>query len=176
MDPSLDRAVRRGAIVITVILLAIVSLTSAVLLNPSWRDRARRQLGWTTQFTVGSASGLPPEWYQDAKPTVVIFVSGTCPACAQAAPFHRALRAASASAGLKALTALTALNDDPSAYAARESVADGDVVKFDFRGSPLRLVPTIVVVDHRGVVVEMKEGVLPEAEQHALMARLWSLR
>lgn len=74
------------------------------------------------------------------------------------------------------VTALTSASDDPSAYAAAESLPTNDVVKFDFMGSRLRLVPTVVIVDQRGVVLEMKEGVLPESEQHALHAMIETLR
>ena len=167
---------RFGAVAVIVVLLAIVSLTALILSNPSWRDRARRQLGWMAYFEVGSASDLPVQWHQGASATVVIFVSGQCQACLQSAPFHRDLRSSAAGAGLRVVTALTSLTDDPSAYAAAESLADRDVVTFDFTGSRLRVVPTIVIVDRNGVVVETKEGVLPEAEQHALIARVWSLR
>jgi len=176
MDPRADRLLRRSAIVVIGVLLTVVSLTSVVLSNASWRDRARRQLGWTTQFEVSAASGLPPEWHQRATLTVVIFLSGTCDACRLSLPFHRALRAAAEAAGLRVVTALTALNDDPASYAAAEQLRATDVVRFDFRGSRLQRVPTILLIDPQGVVVEMKEGVLPNDEQHALIARLWSLR
>jgi hypothetical protein len=176
MDPSVDRAVHRGAIAVISVILAIVTLTSLVLANPSWRDRARRQLGWTTYFAVGSASGLPPEWHESAKPTVVIFVSGACAACRQASPFHRALRSSGQGAGLRVVTALTSTSDDPAAYAGSESQSPHDVVRFDATGSRLRLIPTILIIDRNGVVIEEKEGVLPEAEQHALIARVWSLK
>lgn len=176
MRPSTDRALRFGAGAVIVALLAIVSLTSLVLSNPSWRERARRQLGWMAYFEVGSASDLPAEWHQGAKPTVVIFVSGTCQACQQSAPFHRYLRSSAGAAGLRVVTALTSMSDDPSAYAATESLSDRDVAKFDSTGSRLRVVPTILIVDRNGDVLEKKEGVLPEAEQHALTARVWSLK
>jgi len=176
MDPSTDRAVRRGAVAVIVILLAIVSLTSLVLSNPAWRERARRTIGWEARFDVGVPSGLPKEWHQGAKPTLVIFVSGSCEACRTSAPFHRALRAEGAASGFRVVTALTSASDDPSAYAAAESLPATDVVKFDFMGSRLRLVPTVVIVDQRGEVLEMKEGVLPESEQHALHAMIETLR
>lgn len=176
MTSSTDRVVRRGAIAVIVTLLTVVSLTSLVLLNPAWQDRARRQLGWARTFEAGSAAELPPEWIDGAKPTIVIFISGACEACRQSAPFHRDLRASVGAAGLRVLTVLTSLNDDAAAYAASESLSERDVVRFDATGSRLRVVPTILIVDRNGVVVEKTEGVLPEAEQHALMTRVGSLR
>jgi len=175
MNPLTDRAVRRGAIAIIGVLLAVVSLTSLILSSPSWRDRARRQLGWVSYFEVGSASGLPAEWHQSATPTVVIFISGACAACQQSAPFHRALRSSGRAAGLRVVTALTAANDDPAGYAANESLSEHDVVRFDATGSRLRVVPTILIIDRNGVVVEKKEGVLPEAGQHALIDKVKDL-
>lgn len=175
MASGTDRVVRRSATVVIGILLAVVSLTSVVLSNPSWRERVRRQMGWQAQFDVGFPSGVPQEWHQSAKPTIVIFVSSSCEACRRSAVFHSGLRAAAAAGGLRVVTALTSPNDDPSAYAATESLPASDVVRFDVTGSRLRIVPTIVIVDHSGMVIDMKEGVLPESEQHALLESLKKL-
>lgn len=175
MPRTAEQWLGRAAIAGIVVLLTLISATAIVLSNPSWRDRVRRQAGWVTEFSVGAPSGLPTAWHQRTTPTVVIFVSEACVACRQSLPFHRELRAVIAAAGLGSITALTSANDDPSAYAARETIATESVVRFEARGSKLRLVPTILILDPRGVVVEKKEGVLPLEEQHALMATMWRL-
>jgi hypothetical protein len=172
MQRTAEQWLGRAAIAGIVILLTLISATALVLSNPSWRDRIRRQAGWVTEFSVGAPSGLPTAWHQRTTPTVVIFVSSTCVACRQSLPFHRELRSAITAAGLGAVTALTSAQDDTATYAANESLPLTDVVRFDAVGSRLRVVPTILILDSRGSVLEKKEGVLSPEEQHALMATL----
>lgn len=168
-----ERSLGRAVVTLTITMLCVVGVTAAVLLRPTWRERVRHSLGWSTQFVVGEPSGLPASLTGDADHTVLIFVSETCAACQRSRPFHRTLlTAANARVAVKIL--LTTPGGDTGALSETLGAATTTISAFDSRGTRLRVVPTLLIVDRAGTVLEMKEGVLPDAEQHALLELLKS--
>jgi len=77
---------------------------------------------------------------------------------------------------LRTQVLLTSSGDNASTYAETLGVAADQVSMFDPTDTKLRHVPTILVVDRLGIVREMKEGVLPVEEQHALMEQIKNMR
>ena len=71
---------------------------------------------------------------------------------------------------------LTSPDDDEAAYAALMGIRADQITTFGARGTKLRRVPTIVILNRHGVVVETKEGVLSDDEQHALLEMVKTLR
>lgn len=174
MRPDTDRAVSRAAVAGTVALVLLVASTAIVITQPSWRERVREALGWSSPaFTTGSSSRLPSAWYAAHDRTLVIFASEACAACQQSRAFHAELRSAAAGVpSLRVITALTGSSDEPDAYAATYGIPAEGAVRFDTRGSLVRRIPAILLVDRDGVVLTYTEGVLSLEEQHALLAQL----
>ena len=176
MDPATDRVVRRGAATVALAALLVVIVTIVSVANPVTRTWLRARLT-TPGFVIGASSQLPTSLYRDHARTVLIFVSAHCDACMRAQPFHRALtQLASAESNVSVQVLLTTAADDPAAYAAAMHVPASFVASFDPRDTRLKRVPTILVVDRAGVVLEMTEGVLSDEDQHALVKRLTSAR
>ena len=177
MDSSTDRAVRRGAVAIAITTLLIVTTTITFVVQPSAREWMRARVHWSAPgYTIGAPSALPASWYSNSDYTLVVFATSNCDACRRALPSFRELtRLISAHANGGVRVGLTSPSDDASAYAVLMGVDANRVERFEARGTALRRVPTLLVIDRRGVVVEMKEGVLPELEQHALTEKLKNL-
>lgn len=171
MPGAYPRWLTRVIVSLTVSLLCLVAATAVVLSRPAWRERARHALGWSTQFVAGTPSGLPSSLTGGADRTVLIFVSDTCAACQRSQPFHRELLGL-AGARLAVRVLLTTSNGSIESLAAALGAPADAVIAFDPRGTRLQVVPTVLVVDRAGTVLEMKEGVLPASEQHALIERL----
>jgi len=177
MRTATDRAIRRAALAAAIGVLLIVAATVAAVMSAPLRAWTRAQLRWAPpSYQIGAASTLPADWHDAADNTVLIFVTTGCDACRRSLPFHQAIAGAvGARANLHLRVVLTSPGDDAAAYAAAIGVRADQVARMDPRGTRLRRVPTVLIVDRRGVVVEKKEGVLPEAEQHALIERLKGL-
>ncbi len=178
MNVPTDRAVRRGALAIAITLVLIVATTTTAIVFPAGREWVRQRLRWVPPtFDVGRASDLPPALYEHADFTVLIFATTHCAACQRALPFHRELsQVANSDARLRAHVLLTSAGDDASTTAETLGIAADRVTMFDPKGTKLHHVPTILVVDRRGIVRAMKEGVLSAEEQHALMEQIRNLR
>lgn len=177
MDTTTDRAVGRVALAATIGLLLIVAATITAVVSPAAREWARERLGWAPpSYQIGAASSLPSAWRDAADHTVLIFVTTSCDACRRSLPFHRALvDAVRTRPDLQLRIVLTSPGDDEAAYAASIGARAAQATRIDARETRLRRVPTILIVDREGIVVETKEGVLPEAEQHALIEKLKTL-
>lgn len=177
MNSRTDRAVGRAALAATVGLLLVVAATITIIVSPTARERLRELLGWTPpSYQVGDASSLPSAWRDAPGHTVLIFVTSNCDACRRSLPFHQAIAGAvGARPDLHLRIVLTSPGDDEAAYAAAIGVRADQVTRINARGTRLRRVPTILIVDRQGIVVEKKEGVLPETEQHALIEKLRKL-
>ena len=176
MDPRTDRAVGRVALAAAISLLLVVAATIVAVVSPSAREWTRERLRWAPGYQIGAPSGLPAAWLNTADRTVLIFASTSCEACRRSLPVYRTLvDAVRARSELRLRIMLTSPGDDEAAYAASIGAPAADVTRIDARGTRLRRVPTILIVDRQGLVVEKKEGVLSEGEQHALMETLKKL-
>lgn len=174
MHPATDRVVRRGAATVALSGVLIVIITVVTALNPGASNWLRARMGWSTPgFVTGAASRLSPVLYDDARLTTLIFVTSGCDACRRAQSFHQELVSLAATRpDLRVRVLMTSPTDDPGAYAGQLAMPAALVQRFDARGTLLRRVPTILVLDRGGVVREMTEGVLSLAEQHALVAKI----
>ena len=174
MPDAPDRAVRRGAasVAIAAILIVIVTIVSAA--NPGARDWIRVKMRWAPPtFAVGTSAHLPSALTSSHHATALIFAAANCAACERAQPAFRALAAAGAAANdANVRVLLTTPSDDAAQYAAMLGISPDAVSHFDARGSLVRRVPTIVIVDAAGIVRATKEGVPSQEEQHALVSPL----
>ena len=177
MMPATDRAIRRGAVGVALASVLVVVVTAATAVNPGARDWLRTTMGWMPAgFVTGSASQLPSSLHDDAAVTVLLFVRSSCDACRQSQPFHQQLaQRFRDDAGIRLRVLVTSPDDDPSAYAMALGIPAHSALRFDTRGSLIRRVPTLVVLTRDGVVREMKEGVLSELDQHALIEKITRL-
>jgi len=177
MASGTDRVVRRSAVAIILIVILIVTTTIIAVVSPTARTWMGARLhGPAPGFRVGAESGLRTDLFSGADYTVLVFVTTHCAACQAAQPFHRELaRTVDGLTSVDMRVALTSPGDDLAAYATALGVDASVVERVDPRGMPLRRVPTVLIVDRRGIVIEMKEGVLPESEQHALLESLKKL-
>lgn len=178
MRGQTDRYVRRGAIAAGVVALITVILTGAASLHTPTREWIRDHMQWSSPaYRVGAPSELPPALHADADHTLLIFVASGCEACRRAQSFHLELmRAADGGTRLARRVLLTSPGDHPASYAADIGVPTERVAMIDASRTRVRRVPTILIVDRRGVVQTIKEGVLPTAEQHALIDAVRLLR
>lgn len=178
MDAGTDRALGRGALLLTISILTVIAATAAIIAYAPARSWIRQHAGWEkTGFTIGEQSHLRPEWYVDGDYSVLVFATENCDACRRSRTFHTELINTAATVRTnQAHVLLTSPADDEERFAAELGLAGNRVKKVDVTGTPVRKVPTIVIVDQHGIVREIKEGVLSESEQHALLEKIKTLR
>jgi len=153
-----DRRIGRAAIVLSVFLVVMVGATAAVALWPR-----------------GDIE-LPAAWFSGADTTLVIFGRAGCPACDASTAFHQQLVATAESLGIHVIAALTARGGAPEAFAESLGLEGDHGVLAVPAPAHLTTVPTVVIVDRRGTVLQKKVGALSIDDQRALLNYLTTLR
>ncbi len=171
-----ERLVHRAATAGTVVLLVLLTATTAAIFKP----RLTTALGITPPpppavYPAGAIVDVPAAWYADAPHTLVVFARESCAACQKAAPFLTTL-VARARGSRVAVVFAAAGPDVPEnrAFAAALGVPESA-----FHVSPrvrARATPTLVLVTQQGVVVDAWEGVGPEAKQALIAASVDRVR
>lgn len=178
MPGDTDRVVKWGAIAISIIVVLILAATFTASVSPSTSNWVREQMHWTPQgYRVGAPSDLPAGLYSGANNALIVFATTNCDACRRAQGFHQTLlKGVEGNPSVRAQILLTSPSDDAPAYAAMLGIRPDQVATIEAHGTRVRRVPTILIVDRAGVVREIKEGVLPANEQHALLEKIRTLR
>lgn len=145
MRDRTDRVIGRVAVVLTAMVLVGVAITLALALRS--RGSAPAAYG------VGDTVDLPQRYFAQHAATLVIVVKAGCQACERSAPFHQTLQDAAQAAGVGV------------EWIHAEQTSPGELGR-------IRVVPSVLLLDRRGVVLEMKEGALPDDEQRALIERV----
>lgn len=161
-----DRQIRRAALVVAVMCIALVVGTAAF---PVWSP-PRSSSG----YRVGEGIDVPRAWYAEAAgPVVLLFVRHDCPVCESAAPVVTELRARLGGRGIP--VGLVAPDRDAEAeraFAEQLGFGPDQTHVADLGSIRLSTVPTVVLVDREGTVLyESRVPVDPEAGQ-ALLAEL----
>lgn len=145
MRDRTDRAIGRVALALSAVVVLAVAITGWLAL------RARPSA--TPAYRAGDVVDLPKRYFESHDTTVVIVVRSGCPACDRSAAFHQALQDTARAAGVGV------------EWIRAEHALPAELGR-------LHVVPSVLWLDRRGVVLEMKEGALPDDEQRALIARV----
>lgn len=145
MREGTDRAIGRVALGLSAILIVGLAVTGEMA---RWRPATA-----AAAYRTGDTVDLPRRYFDGHTVSLVIVVKSACPACEQSMAFLQRVRDTAVAAGL----GVTWIQADHA--------APGDLGR-------MRVVPSLLLIDQRGVVLDMKEGALPDAEQRALMERV----
>lgn len=145
MRDRTDRVIGRVALVLTAVVLVGVAITLTLAL----RSRGASP----TAYGVGDTVDLPRRYFDQHAATLVIVVKAGCSACERSAPFHQTLQEAAQASGVGVQ------------WVHAEQASPDELGR-------IRVVPSVLLLDQRGVVLEMKQGALPEDEQRALIERV----
>lgn len=164
---AFDVLVRRLATSVTLFCVALVACTLVVAAFPGLRARLGLVVIETPSYAVGDQIDVPASMYDVRPLTVLLFARSTCGTCESAAPTFSAMLAPVHlnQQGAIRLISTGANQVDELAYARRIGLDDADMQTLDVKGLRLRLVPTLLVVDRRGVVRYASEGVPPPVQQ-----------
>jgi hypothetical protein len=155
-----DARLGRLAPRITAALVALVVITAAV--------------GWWARSRTAPIE-LDASYYGGANYTVVVFGRLSCPACAASAEFHRAVVAAARARGVRIVAASTARDEDAARFAESiGAVPDEGRVAVPPPGNLTRI-PTVLLVDRRGTVLDRLTGVPSAGDETRWLARLAQL-
>ena len=153
---TISRATRYGLMAGTIVAIAAITL-------PSARAKVARALAAAPGYAVGERINLPSETYSASQVTVLVFARSSCPACKTALPFLqrlvRELRTVRDARVL--LISTTERTESELEFAEGLGMAPSQVLTFDAKSDPgirLALVPAVVVVDRRGRIHGVMEG------------------
>jgi hypothetical protein len=122
---------------------------------------------------VGTIVPLPAELGRPHSPVLVIAISAKCNACREAAPFLRRLvSACDSERDIKVIVAVASLHvvEEDLAMAGRLVSGGIDVVAWPITESPLRVVPSVLVLDESGRIEFVYEGLPDPAGEGDVMA------
>ena len=160
---DLDRpgsAAGRAAWWITLLSIAIVATTAALVVSQSFREAIG--LRSSADYAVGDRVDLDTELYKSADVTAVFFLRSNCAACQQAADEVRRLVLQLRQRGRPVLMVTPrSLSIDQFAFGAELGFSPDQIVKADLRQLRLRRVPSFVVVDGRGTILHVTSGRIP---------------
>lgn len=158
MDATTDRRLGRAALIVTTLIVVIVGITAAIAFRPK-----------------GDIE-IPAAWRSQSEYTLIIFGRDSCPACAASAEFHRTLVAAAEARGIRTLAALTASIEDPARFAASLGLAPDRALRANPAPEHLKSVPTVILVNRNGEILQKTEGALRADKQRALLNFVTNLR
>ncbi len=163
---------RKLEIATNIAILIVATLASAVLVRNYLFPRTTTSER-PPSVAVGTSLSVPGfDWRANGN-TLVLALSTTCHFCSESAPFYRRL-ADELSRRRVHLTAILPQNADESAeYLRALQLQFGDVRQVPLRTLQIRGTPTLMLVDERGVVRHVWEGMLTaEKEQQVFEAVL----
>jgi thiol-disulfide isomerase/thioredoxin len=152
--------------------VALVAVTAAAVAFPSVGARLGFASTRPTSYTVGERVDVPASVYESSRVTLLIFARSTCSACQSAKPAFAAIAMqvdAIPEAGVRVVTSSSGGRDE-RAYARDLGLTDTQFVTISFDGLRLKVVPTVILVDQRGVVRFTSEGVPSAAQRDELLA------
>lgn len=173
-----DAIIGRAAAVIVVGCLAVVSATALLLAFPPLRTRLGIGPAVGPSYKTGERFDGPASLYGETPYALVLFARSSCGACQRAKPFYARLNLVAA--GRPAIRVVLAVPasappEGERGYG-REAGVDADrVFSVNFASLRLHAVPTVVLVDRSGRILDAWEGLLSSAQQDALLLRLGKL-
>lgn len=168
MNPRSDVFLCRAATLVAISCVVIVAGTAVILARPDLR--ARVYLAPATSYPVGSSLDLPRDTIRPGIRTVVIFGRSSCQACVASKALHQQVAAAARATSSQVLWVSTAPDDKAEMLHGLELGLNRDEVRV-LPAQSLRLmrVPTIVIVDTKGIVMGSWEGTVPTDEHEKLL-------
>jgi hypothetical protein len=159
----------RAAVAVSALCAAAVLLTAGVLFTPALRERIG--LAPAAAYAAGAMIDVPRSVYAGSAHTVVLFARYDCRACQRATPYLAAVVAGAGRApGTRiVMVARPGHRDAEIAYARQIGLHESSLMFVDVKGLRLRTVPTVVLVDQRGVVQYAFEGLPPPQAQGTVL-------
>ena len=173
MNDRTDRLIDRAAIGASIVLLAIFAGTLGTLIWPRISGAVGIQPKPQLAYETGTAIDTPPEWYQGAPYTLLLFARASCTACQSAEPFFKRLIHDIGST-IRVVLVTSAGEADQDAKYARDLGLASQAIRTATPGLKVRVTPTLVLVDRQGTVVETWEGVGPPDKQTQIAESLTS--
>jgi hypothetical protein len=173
MNDRTDRLIDRAAIGGSIVLLAVFAGTLGTLIWPRVSGAVGIQPKPQVAYETGTAIDTPPEWYQGAPYTLLVFARASCTACQSAGPFFKRLIHDIGST-IRVVLVTSAGEADQDAEYARDLGLAAQSIRTATRGLKVRVTPTLVLVDRQGTVVETWEGVGPPDKQTQIADSLTS--
>ena len=164
--PEIDGAVRRVAVWINVIVVALVVATVALVAWPRIADAIgspEAAAGRTPAYSPGEAIDVPDTWYDQSSHTLVLFAESTCGACLKAQGFLRDLVATIGGRASVVMASPVGRHEAELSYALALGINDAAVFESP-AGLRARVTPTLVLVDRDGTILGAWEGVPPDQQ------------
>lgn len=167
-----DALVGRIALVVAATAVIAVAATVLALALPSFSGRFRTT-PVPSAYADGDSIDLEPETYNTTTRTVFFFTRSSCGACQASKPVMAGIVADVAKrAGIRvALVTPEALAEEEEKFARDLGLDPSQIYRTDLRRLRLRQVPTMVVTDHSGRILMVREGLLTESDREDVVHR-----
>jgi hypothetical protein len=154
----LEPQLRRLSWIVLAICVGVVLLTTTLILSS--RLQVLLGLGRTIEaYRVGDRVDVPPDAYGGASYTVILFGRASCGACQSATPVLGRLFAAVLDSEVDVrVVAPKASSEDQLVYVRALGLDEAHFLPAEMRRLRVRVVPTALLVDREGRILEVSEG------------------
>lgn len=169
--PRPDRLLRRVVLGVGVACVTVVGATALVMAVPSFRLQFADLPIEKSGYAVGDTVDVSPDLYANSPSTLLFFALNHCGACQNSRPVLTDVVSAVRGAQVP-VAMVTGLGQPQSQddFARGVGLTASSVHRADLPRLHLRGVPTVLVVNQRGVVLFTHEGTLTAADGAAAIA------
>jgi len=139
---------------------------------PSGQAALTRLAGQVVRKDVGDSLTVPGASWKHSRMNLVIALRSDCPYCAASLPLYRKISDLARSSN-KDVSVVAVSSESPATvknFLSKAQVRLDGVYQSDLAPLGIPGTPTIVVVDHEGIIQQLFVGELPEARQKVLLA------
>ncbi len=167
----------KAALAVVILCVAVIVGTLGVLAMPAARAMLGSGPARTASYAVGTRIDVAPAVYESSEQTLIVFARYDCPAGQAAKRTLADLVSGAAKRPNLSVRLVTKAEFWPEelGFAREIGIPERDVVSADLRHLQLRVVPSLVLVDRKGVVIYALDGAPTSGDRDALLKEVLAL-
>jgi peroxiredoxin len=161
---------RRLEVAVNICVLAVAALAANALVQNYWLARGNQPRG--DSFAKGSLLPVVPSIeYSKSPRTIILFLNTKCTYCTGSAPYYEELGKHQADTGTPIIAVFSESGKDVREYMEKHGLSIKAVSGVDFRAFKVPLIPSMVLIDSDGRILDSWVGQLtPASEKDVLEA------
>ncbi|HEU4508730.1 MAG TPA: hypothetical protein VFR78_10865 [Pyrinomonadaceae bacterium] len=167
-----NRLKKASEVLVNVSIVGVAILLGIVLVKNYLLPDKSQDLTDALRISRGTRLSIPNVDWSKANQTVLLVLSDNCRYCTDSAPFYKRLVEQAGERGSRVIAALPEDLNTSKAYLNRLGVSVADVLQADPSSLGTRATPTVLLLDHSGIVKDVWVGQLSPEKEHELLGKL----
>ena len=166
------RRIKTSEVLVNVSIIVVAILLGTVLVKNYLLSDKSRELAAASSIQRGTSLSVPDVDWSKANQTILLVLSERCRYCTDSAPFYRRLVERAEERGSRVIAALPEDLNTSKTYLSRLGVSVADVLQVNPSSVGTRATPTLLLVDHSGIVKDVWVGQLSPEEEREVLSQL----